>query len=394
MITLLYILMALAALLILHSYVFYPWYLSVLLPSDTTKSHDKVKPIPVKILMAAHNEEAVIGQKLQSIYDSDYPSELIQTYIGDDMSQDATVDIVRACRAQNAQIHLVQMKQRMGKPAIINLLAEALKKSNTVEAIWILTDANVLFDPQMISELVYQNSVPYTGLVGAQVLLEMPAESGGISHTENRYNNRELRMKNAEGELWGTMMGPFGACFSMRSELWEPVPTGFIVDDFWICMNLLQKGWEARMAPDARAYEEVLDDAKTEYKRKVRMSTGNLQNLKYFRALLHSSRRGLSFAYWSHKVLRWATPVLMSFIYLAVWIVFLFSRQLYELLIVIHTLVLLCVLDLYLEKWKIKTGPLRALRHFLMMNLAMLEGYRNYYKNRGSQAIWEPTKRK
>ena len=45
--------------------------------------------------------------------------------------------------------------------------------------------------------------------------------------------------------MWGSMMGPFGGCFAMRMNLHSPVPKNFLVDDFYICMNIIRKGYKA-----------------------------------------------------------------------------------------------------------------------------------------------------
>ena len=54
--------------------------------------------------------------------------------------------------------------------------------------------------------------------------------------------------------------------------------------------------------------EDVFDDKKAEYRRKVRISTGNFQNLNYFKSMLLPFWKGNAFAFLSHKVLRWLTP--------------------------------------------------------------------------------------
>ncbi len=355
-------------------------------PTDYTKQ-------PVSIIIAAHNEEHVLAEKLNSIYDSLYPSQLITVFIGNDMSTDNTQKIIDEYKAKHDNLICYGASSRHGKPALVNKLVQMAIDLNGKEQILILTDANVNFEAEMIASLVANHGIEGIGLVGANTKLKPKEMHAGISDTEQTYNERELKIKQQEGILWGTMMGPFGACFSMRADLWRPVPEDFIVDDFWTCLSVLKQGAKTILAESALAYEYVLGDAQVEYKRKVRMSIGNLQNLFFFKYMLFSPLPGLSYAYWSHKVLRWFTPILLLLAYAILWMLFDRGVELMPILIVIHAVVLLCLLDFFLEKIGIRSGPLRSVRHFLMMNIAMMNGYVKYFTGKTS-SIWDPTVRK
>jgi hypothetical protein len=91
------------------------------------------------------------------------------------------------------------------------------------------------------------------------------------------YISREVLIKQHESILWGTMMGPFGGCFAIRSELYEPVPKNFLVDDFYINMKVLEKGYQCINNLNALVFEDISNNLSDEFKRKVRISTGNFQ---------------------------------------------------------------------------------------------------------------------
>ncbi len=388
----LYIILFLLILSVFQSYVFYPWTLRSRSRGLELDVPAITAPPMVSILIAAHNEDSVLAAKIDSILASDYPAELISILIGDDVSTDSTWDIIAQYHAQHPHIIGFRAEHRHGKPRLINRLADMAIETHGDDQIFILTDANVNLEPMLISELVRHNTMEGVGLVGANTKFSLLSEDTGIAATEQTYNERELDIKYAEGILWGTMMGPFGACFSMRADLWRPVPDDFIVDDFWSCMSVLQQGAKAILARPALAYEQMVSDASVEYRRKVRMATGNLQNLFYFKYLLFSPLPGLSYAYWSHKVLRWMTPISLLLSYIIIWVLFWRGEELKPLLIVSHVVLLLCLIDPWLERLGLRTGFLRSLRHFLMMNIAMLEGYWNYFIGRRS-SIWKPTAR-
>ncbi len=387
-----YYIILVCVLLVLYTYALYPLYLKYKV-SRSLREMKKSKEKPhVSILMAAHNEESVIAEKIKSITDSNYPQNKITIYVGNDSSTDSTHEILKGLSRGVSNLVSINPEVRMGKPAMINLLAEKALEEHGQDQVFVLTDANVLFAPENISALVAHTRVENIGLVASNVKFKLDSTKSNVASTENTYNEGELSIKYAEGLLWGTMMGPFGACFAMKAELWRPVPDNFIVDDFWTNMSVLQQGAKSIMAREALSFEKITGDASVEYRRKVRMSMGNFQNLKYFRTMLFSKIRGLAFTYWSHKVLRWFTPFFLLIGYMGLLYISIVLQELKSLMIVIHIVLLLCALDPLFEKANIRTGPIRAVRHFLLMNIAMLQGYIQFWSG-DARSIWEPTQR-
>ena len=119
-----------------------------------------------------------------------------------------------------------------------------------------------------------------------KTLQNIGIKKDGISHQEKTYISAEVASKNAESVLWGTMMGPFGGCFSLRKKLWEKIPSHFLVDDFFINMHVLQKGFKSINEPNAIVFEDVSNDLSDEFRRKIRISSGNFQNLFHYKHLL------------------------------------------------------------------------------------------------------------
>ena len=73
-------------------------------------------------------------------------------------------------------------------------------------------------------------------------MVNIGIKKSGISFQEKTYINWEVKFKHAESKLWGMLMGPFGGCFAIRKSLFTPIPENFLVDDFYVCMNILQNG--------------------------------------------------------------------------------------------------------------------------------------------------------
>src|SRR5690606_16045091 len=99
-----------------------------------------------------------------------------------------------------------------------------------------------------------------------------------------------------EGLIWGTMMGAFGGLYSIRKSFFAPVPRNFLVDDFYITMHALAKGKLAINELSAVSYEDASNKISEEFRRKVRISAGNFQNLSVYKKLLWPPFTGLAFS--------------------------------------------------------------------------------------------------
>lgn len=372
--------------LVFHTYVGFPVLLSLLSRNKKNEYHPLSDLPDVTVIMSLFNEEDVIAQKLQTIVDSDYPLEKLHVLIGSDNSTDRTNEIVSEYAQKYPFIKLFAYTERRGKANVINSLI-----SECPSEIMILSDANVMFDKDTISELMKPFADENVGLVDSN-MINTGLKKDGISIQEKSYISREVRIKNQEGLLWGSMMGPFGGCFAMRKDLHSPVPKNFLVDDFYICMNVIRKGFKTVNNVDARVYEDVSNNISDEFRRKVRIATGDFQNLHEFRGMLFTLRRGVSFSFWSHKVLRWITPVLMIIWFgLCVALVFYLKFYLVALLLFVAVLLLIPI-DYILKKLNCNNVLLRFVTHFFSMNLALLVGMFKAMKGVES-GVWKPTKR-
>jgi cellulose synthase/poly-beta-1,6-N-acetylglucosamine synthase-like glycosyltransferase len=382
---------------LLHTYILYPLILKLL-----SLFHTSV-PIPphdlphASILIAAYNEEKVIKQKLESIFSSDFPKLKIEIIVGSDASTDNTNEIIKSF----SNVRLVEFTGRSGKVKIINHLATLANNE-----ILIITDANVIFDKNTIQELVKHFNNFDIGLVDSN--MQNINQQGGISKAESTYIRGEVGIKQNEGNVFGMMMGPFGGCYAVRKNLYEPVPENFLVDDFYINMKVLEKGKKAISEINAKAYEEVPSDWKIEFKRKIRIATGSFQNLKAFFHLLFKFN-ALSFCLLSHKVLRWLGPFFMLGLYISnlliAWGGFAgealgkkifdtsFHLHPFEVFFILQNILpLLFICDLILKLLGIHFILTRIVTHFLTTNFALFIGFCKFAVGVKS-SIWQPTNR-
>lgn len=380
----------LSSFLIVYSYVLFPLLLNYFALSKSqntivfTKHSDDLPE--VSILLAVYNEEQVIEQKIRSTFDTDYPLSKLRFYIGSDSSTDKTEDIIKKYQLQYPQLKLEVFPQRTGKAGIVNSL-EVLAKSPVL----ILTDANVFFQKDTIYQLVKHYKNEAIALVGGNIINEQLHKSG-ISVQEKTYLSRENKMKYQEGAVWGTMIGAFGGCYSIRRKNFTPVPPRFFMDDFYITMGVLEQGAHAINELSARCYEDVSNKISEEFRRKVRISIGNFQNLTRYRGLLFSKFPGLSFCFWSHKVIRWLGPF---FILAALISNFLLRENSEFYFFTLHVQIfslMIPVLDELLKKLRIHLSLFRFISHFYLMNLALMIGFFKFISGVESN-VWKPTQR-
>jgi len=374
---------------IFHSYLLYPLVLKFLARNKKENSliFEPGSELPlVSIIMSVHNEDVVIQEKIRSLYYTLYPLNKFEVLVGSDNSTDGTNHICKVYSENYEHFHFFPFSKRQGKPAVVNQLVE--KASGEI---LILTDAKVFFEINTIPELVKHFKNRDIDIVGGNILNEKTYPAG-ISVQEKAFMNREIRMKYHEGLIWGNTMGIYGAIYAIRKSAFTQVPSGFSVDDFFITMNVLRKKRKVILNLSASSLENVPDDIKTEFRRKVRISSGNFQNLWYFASCLWPPFSALSFVFASHKVIRWIGPFLLILILILNGILA-FRSDFYSILFASQ--LFLCILpfiDFILRKINQHIVILRFVTHFYAMNIALLVGF---FKNlTGIKTnIWQPTRR-
>jgi cellulose synthase/poly-beta-1,6-N-acetylglucosamine synthase-like glycosyltransferase len=375
-------------LLIIYSYIIFPAILQLLSRNKglTEKVYSEEELPLVSVLIAAYNEEEVIASKIGSVTGGDYPADRLEILVGSDASTDRTNQLVEQLSQTQSNVRLFNFGTRTGKPGVINQLVEEASGE-----ILVLTDANVMLDRTAIREMATHFRDPEVGLVDS-MMINTHLKNDGISRQERFYISREVKIKHNESLIWGSMMGPFGGCYSVRSSLYRPVPANFLVDDFFINMSVLKQGSRCISNTKAKVYEDVSNNLKEEFRRKKRISAGNFQNLTAFWSMLFRGRPGVPFCFFSHKVIRWIVPFLViitlgTSLYLGT------EKLGYLILALLHGMVLaIPVIDLFLRKIKIHALPLRFVSHFVLMNLALLAGFFRYMGGIKSN-VWEPTRR-
>jgi cellulose synthase/poly-beta-1,6-N-acetylglucosamine synthase-like glycosyltransferase len=385
--------------LLAHTYAVYPLLMRLAVrnrPLSGDRFETDAEFPEAAVLMAVYNEEKVLEETLASILASDYPPEKLRVFIGSDGSTDRSDAIVKSFADRDPRVRLVSFGGRNGKIRIINRLAEgaATLLPDPDKSLFVLCDANVTWAPAMLRRLASHFKRERVGLVGAAVV-DRVREHAGIGDQEEAYVGQENLVKFAEGVLWGRVMGAFGACYAMRARLFTPVPPHHIVDDFYLTLSCLEQGADAIVDLEAVCHEAVSTDIREEFRRKRRIAAGNFQNLRRFRSYLRPWNGGAAatFAFWSHKGLRWFGPFLLLGAMVSSLGLGVMNPWLLPLAGGWAGLFLMAAAD---RLFGTRGGPLvklfRFARYFLSMNLALFLGFLDFIRGPRT-SVWEPTRR-
>ncbi|HTV00812.1 MAG TPA: glycosyltransferase, partial [Luteitalea sp.] len=254
----------------------------------------------VCMLVAANDEADVIGAKVQNALSVDYPPDRLRVAVVSDGSVDETNAIVRAVR--DTRVALFAYPTRRGK---IAALTDAI--GHIHDEVIVLTDANAFLRHDALRALVANFADPGVGAVSGDVILT--GERASLGHAEDLYYRYERWLQKSESEL-GSMVGVDGALYAVRRALFAAPPPDTVLDDMAVPFGVGRQGYRVVFERDALAYEVGSLSAWEEFARKSRIVAGAVQLLRRGRRQIPWGQAQVVFSLLSHKVLRWASPVL------------------------------------------------------------------------------------
>jgi cellulose synthase/poly-beta-1,6-N-acetylglucosamine synthase-like glycosyltransferase len=374
--------------LLIHSYIIYP--LSIWILNFTTKkryvAENNYSP-KVSIIISVFNEEKVIEKTIRNFLDTEYDLNKIEFVIGSDNSNDSTNEIIAKLQKEIPAIKFFPFPLRRGKSQVLN---DLVKEAGT--EILIFSDANTIFHKDSIHNLVKFYADRSVGGVSGRLLLVEFEDSIFAGSQEKKYWDMESWLKDKEGNL-GMLIGANGGIYSLRKEFFVPIPTNYpVMDDFYITLKVLEQGRSFIYTRNALAEEFTAPSIKSEFSRKVRNNSINLSTIKAVKNLLSPSFNLISYALWSHKIIRWFTPVLLLVI-LTLNIILISSGGIFYWLLLIQLLFYIAaILGYFLKEINIRIIFLLLCFYFLVTNIAMFVGIYKFIFSKHT-AFWQSTVR-
>ena len=336
----------------------------------------------VTYMIVAHNEEKVIGKKLENTLTLDYPRDKLHILVASDNSTDATNDIVNAFIQNHPEfrIELYTAKQRKGKTNAQNEAQKVVKSE-----ILVMTDANAMVQPEAIRELVAYFADEDVAYVSGR-LMYTDAEEGGTGDSESTYWKLDLKMRDIESRIQTVTAGN-GALYACRNKDYidfDPIEC----HDSAMPLAYGLMGKRCLYNPDAIAVEKAGDSNQDEFKRKVRMSrdilnapgdflrTCNIFKYKWFSFFYFGHRSCRNHLWLAHILALLTNVLLVLFTWNPFWIVMGILQAAAYLLAAAGIV------------FKIAFAPVRMLSYYVMTVFAQLVGVRNILTGR-AKPFWE-----
>ena len=239
------------------------------------------------VLIAARNEEAVIGKLIDSINAQSYPGRLVKIFVAADNCTDATAE---AARSHGAEVYERYDMTRRGKGYALDFLLREIKlRGHGRFDGYIVLDADNVLDRDFILHMnetfsaghdivtCYRNSKNYG--------------DNWISAGYALWFLRESRYLNSARARLGSSCGVSGTGFLFSQAVLDAQGGGWpfhlLTEDIEFTIDNVTRGMKVGYCPDAIAYDEQPISFRQSWAQRLRWSRGYLQVFKkYGRALI------------------------------------------------------------------------------------------------------------
>jgi poly-beta-1,6-N-acetyl-D-glucosamine synthase len=355
------------------------------------------KPVPempkqellpsMTIIVACYNEADILESKIKNTLALSYPKEKLSIFFVTDGSTDNPGTTI----SRFPTIQHFHSGARRGKNHAVTRVMEFVKTDVVV-----FCDANTELNADALLNIARHYMDATVGAVAGEKRVGSVSTQNAAASGEGAYWKYESALKRIDSKL-ATVVGAAGELFSVRTNLFEAVPEDIIIEDFYLSMRIVEKGYRVVYEPDSYACELGSANIKEEGKRKIRIAAGGLQAIARLHAIWNIFRYGwATYLYASHRVFRWTvTPIaLLVLLVVNTLLVSKYDWQsIYGLLFIaqvgFYALALLGhIIQRKLSSMKILLLPY----YFTFMNVCVYLGFLRILGGKQS-AVWEKAKR-
>ncbi len=239
------------------------------------------------VLIAARNEEAVIGKLIDSIKAQSYPGRLVKIFVAADNCTDATAE---AARSHGAEVYERYDMTRRGKGYALDFLLREIKlRGHGRFDGYIVLDADNVLDRDFILHMNETFSAGHD-----IVTCYRSSKNYGdnwISAGYALWFLRESRYLNGARSRLGSSCGVSGTGFLFSQAVLDAQGGGWpfhlLTEDIEFTIDNVTRGMKVGYCPDAIAYDEQPISFRQSWAQRLRWSRGYLQVFKkYGRALI------------------------------------------------------------------------------------------------------------
>jgi biofilm PGA synthesis N-glycosyltransferase PgaC len=367
-----------------YCYVLYPIVIRLLAKFFPKPSLSDESFLPtVSIILAVYNEELVLGRCMESLLALDYPSELIEIVVGSDGSSDRTNEMLSEYGSQYHFIKQFCFSEQRGKMMVLNdLVAKATGE------ILFFADADITLSKNTLKVQVRHFADAEIGAVGGGYQIHFDANREGLYHSEKEYASLEQNIRINEA-LFSSSVNVFGGNYTIRRALWRSLPDPLVHDDTYVAYNVMDRGMRVFFESESVSTEIYNRSLEDEFKRKSRSASRGYHTLSFFPKLLGFSGGKNAFLLWSHKLLRWLSPLIACIIVvLSIMGILLYNELQYKILLSGFALIsIITFIGWLFERQNIRIPIIRQCSWFIIMNLAYIAGTLRFLL-KTDEAIW------
>lgn len=355
------------------------WLASRKLPDTKLAPTSDWRPL-VSVVVAAHNEVAVITARVRNLLEQDWPLDKLEIIIASDASTDGTDEAVLAFASP--AVRLVRSEPRAGKTTAVQKAVATARGE-----VLLFSDASTRWEPQCIRQLVATISDPQVGAVSGRVLYER--RGGGVASGFLLWQKIAVALRRAEGQSGG-LISVSGCIHGLRRDLWKNLPLD-IDPDLVLPAIAAAAGLHTLYVADAVAWERPRESVLVEFRARRRIAARAIHSGVWATQL---ALRAGALAYvarlTAHKWLRWsawlaslglltATALGASEFALLQWLWY--GQLLFY---------ALAIAGLAAAAAKVRIGPLATPAYWLLANMALLLGTLDVLRQ-DHAAVWQTT---
>ena len=290
-----------ALFLVVYTYLIYPVLLWLLAAGRKMPEYAPLGEWPTaSLIIAAHNEEAVLRAKLENALAMDYPAERLDIIVVSDASTDGTDRIAAEFAERGVRLH--RQEVRRGKTEAQNAGVRWARGQFLA-----FSDANSMYAPSALKRLLAPFADEQVGCVCGELQYANPDDQGA-GKGEGLYWRYEQFLKRRES-LLSSALGANGAIYALRRTLFVELG-GDIISDFVAPLGAWRRGFRIAYEPKAVATEYSSEGFGDEFRRRRRIVSRSLYGLWTEAGVLNPCAHFFfAFQMFSHKLLRWLVPV-------------------------------------------------------------------------------------
>jgi cellulose synthase/poly-beta-1,6-N-acetylglucosamine synthase-like glycosyltransferase len=286
---------------ILYTWLGYPaiiWVLARLRPRPWAAN--AISP-SISIVLPVHNGAPLLERKVEALLSLDYPN-IKEIIVVSDGSTDGTASWL--ARQHHPRLTAIILNEHEGKAAALN----AGLKIASADVI-LLVDIRPEVAPGAIQQLVCNFADPKVGCVAGELHLRRDNHDASSAAVSRIYWRYEEWIRKCES-IFASPVGVYGGFYAIRRELAVPQPAGIILDDMFLPLSIIRRGYRSVLDPQACVYDTWPSKINDEFQRKVRTLAGNFQ-LFHLAPWTLTPQNPVLFQLVSHKLMRLIVPYLL-----------------------------------------------------------------------------------